>query len=70
MNRYIVKFFKKVLGDNGHEVDACQFALDTLPPDEAAAKERSKREFCAAHRLSHWSVHADRIQVSEAEFPS
>ena len=28
MTRYVVKFFKEVLGENGHEAEICQRQLD------------------------------------------
>ena len=69
LSPYIVKFFKKVVA-HGHEEQACQFAFETFAFDKADAAEIAKREFCEAHHLVHWRLHADRVQVSEADFPS
>jgi hypothetical protein len=44
--RYIVKFFKKVTA-HGHEVDACQYTIDTFAADSADATEIAKRESSA-----------------------
>jgi hypothetical protein len=70
MSRYLVKFFKKLLGGNGHEVDACQYAIETLANDPSAAKDKAKMAFCQAHHLTDWSIHADRCEVRESEFSS
>jgi hypothetical protein len=69
MRRYLVKFFKKVVGGTGHEVDACQYAIEMAANDRVAAEDRAKKSFCQAHHLTHWSVHADRFEVLEAHFP-
>ena len=46
MSGFRVRFFKKVLGGNGREVDACQYSLETLANDSAEAEERAKKAFC------------------------
>ena len=70
MSRYIARFYKKVVGENGHEIEACQDECEIDASNEEEAAERAKYEFCAKHGLAHWSLHADRLIVSEAEFPS
>ena len=70
MARYVVKFFKEVLGDNGHEAEICQGALEIEAPTPLDAAERGKRKFCDQGRLAHWSLHADRVSVAETEYPS
>jgi hypothetical protein len=70
MTRYVVKFFKEVIGDNGREAETCQGALEVEAPSPLEAAERGKREFCNRGRLSHWSLHADRVSVAETEYPS
>ena len=37
---------------------------------EGEARELAKQKFCKAERLHEWSLHADRIQVRPADFPS
>jgi hypothetical protein len=69
LTRYIVKFFKKVVA-HGHEVDACQYTVDTFASDRDEAMTLAQKEFCVAEGLANWQIHADRIQVAEAEFPS
>ena len=68
--RYVVKFFKEVMGDNGHEAEICQGALEIEAPTPLDAAERGKRKFCDQGRLPHWSLHADRVSVAETEYPS
>jgi hypothetical protein len=70
MTRYVVKFFKEVMGDNGHEAETCQGTLEVDAPSSLEAVERGKREFCDHERLAHWSLHADRVSVEETEYPS
>lgn len=70
MARYIVRFMKDVVGDNGQQREICQHALEVGAVDRQDAAELAKIDFCTAERLSHWSVHADRIEVLEADFPS
>ena len=70
MTRYVVKFFKDVLGENGHEAEICQRQLDIDALNPLDAAERGKRKFCDYERLAHWSLHADRVSVAETEYPS
>ena len=70
MARYIVKFFKEVMGDNGHEADVCQGTLEVDAANRLDAAEHAKREFCEQQRLADWSLHADRVSVAETEYPS
>ena len=70
MHKFLVRFHKKVLGSNGHEVEICQSWLEVNAPNEVAAAELAKRNFCTKEGVPHWLVHADRIEVKEADFPS
>jgi hypothetical protein len=70
MTRYVVKFFKEVMGDNGHGGEICQGALEVDAANPLDAVERGKREFCGHECLAHWSLHADRVNVAETEYPS
>lgn len=70
MSRFVVRFMKDVLGENGREAEICQSCLEVDAASEANATELAKRQFCEAERLRDWSLHADRIQVREADFPS
>jgi hypothetical protein len=70
MTRYVVKFFKEVLGDNGQEAEICQGALEIDAANPLDAVEHGKRAFCNQGRLAHWSLHADRVSVAETEYPS
>ena len=70
MSRYIVKFMKDVVGTNGHQLEVCQGIIELEAPDEGQAVEAAKDCFCEREELAHWSIHADRIKVQPADFPS
>jgi hypothetical protein len=70
MSRFVVRFMKDVLGDNGRESEVCQSSVEVDAPNEGQATEMAKRKFCELQSLCDWSLHADRIKISAAEFPS
>jgi hypothetical protein len=70
MARYIVRFMKGVLGENGHEAEICQRAMEVEAADEMQASDLAKVRFCENERVKEWSLHADRVHVTDAEFPS
>ena len=70
MSRFVVRFMKDVLGENGRESEICQSSLEVDASNEGHATELAKQKFCEAQALRHWSLHADRIQVKQADFPS
>lgn len=70
MSRFVVRFMKDVLGENGRETEICQSLLEIDAASEGDAEELAKRKFCETEALCDWSLHADRIQVKAADFPS
>ena len=70
MPRYVVRFLKDVLGENGRESEVCQGTLEVDASSEGHATELAKQQFCEAQALRDWSLHADRIHVRAADFPS
>jgi hypothetical protein len=70
MARYVARFMKNVLGDNGREVEICQCSIEIEAPCAADAAELAKARFCESEQVRDWSLHADRVHVIEAEFPS
>jgi hypothetical protein len=70
MSRFMVKFMKVVLGNNGKEQEVCQSCIDVDALDRGSAIVSAKQQFCQTEDLADWSLHADRIQVQEADFPS
>lgn len=70
MSRYVVRFMKDVLGENGRQNEVCQGTLEIDASDEGEAAERAKQKFCKDQALHHWSLHADRIRITAADFPS
>ncbi|KRR07254.1 hypothetical protein CQ12_00190 [Bradyrhizobium jicamae] len=70
MTRYVVRFMKNVRGGNGHEAEICQSSIEIEAFSQADAAELAKIRFCECERLKDWSLHADRVQIIDAEFPS
>jgi hypothetical protein len=70
MPRYMVRFVKDVLGENGRQAEICQSSMEIDAKDKVDAAELAKKNFCGIERLPDWSLHADRIQVVDAEFPA
>ena len=70
MARYIARFMKNVLGENGQEAEICQRSIevDAVGPNDAA--ELAKVRFCETENVRDWLLHADRVQIVETEFPS
>ncbi len=70
MSRFVVRFMKDVLGENGREIEICQSCLEVDASSEGQAMELAKRKFCETEALCDWSLHADSIQAKQADFPS
>ena len=70
MARYIAKFMKSVLGENGHEAEICQRSIEIEAPCVTDAAELAKTRFCESEHVRDWLLHADRVHVTDAEFPS
>jgi hypothetical protein len=70
MSHFVISFMKDVLGGNGREIEVCQSTLEIDASDESQATELAKQKFCEAQRLCDWSLHADRINIKAADFPS
>ncbi|MDO9561615.1 MAG: hypothetical protein Q7J60_08350 [Bradyrhizobium sp.] len=70
MARFVVRFMKDVLGENGRQAEICQSIVEVEASSEGHATELAKQKFCENQSLCDWSLHADRIQVKQTEFPS
>ena len=70
MSRFVVRFMKDVLGENGRQVEICQSTMEVDAASEGDAAELAKQKFCEAQSLCDWSLHADRVQVKQTDFPS
>ena len=70
MTRYVVRFMKDVLGENGHEVEICQRSVEVDAADKLNAANLAKVRFCEGECVKEWSLHADRVHVADAEFPT
>ena len=51
MSRYVVRFMKDVLGENGREIEVCQSSLEIDASDAGEATEMAKRKFCESQAL-------------------
>jgi hypothetical protein len=70
MSRFVVRFMKDVLGENGRQAEICQSIVEVDAASEGLAAELAKQKFCETQSLCDWSLHADRIQVRQTDFPS
>lgn len=70
MARFVVRFMKDVLGENGRQAEICQSIVEVEASSEGHATELAKQKFCENQSLCDWSLHADRIQVKQTKFPS
>jgi hypothetical protein len=67
MARYIARFMKDVLGENGHCAEICQRSIEIEASSSGDAAELAKTEFCEAEKVKHWLLHADRVHIADAE---
>jgi hypothetical protein len=70
MSRFVVRFMKDVLGENGRQAEICQSTVEVDASCEDHATELAKKKFCEMQSLCDWSLHADRLQVMQADFPT
>ena len=70
MARYVARFMKDVLGENGHEAEICQRSIEIEAQSRAHAAELAKIKFCETENVKDWFLHADRVRIVDAEFPS
>ncbi|MBR0702012.1 hypothetical protein JQ599_19015 [Bradyrhizobium diazoefficiens] len=70
MAHFTVRFLKDVLGDQGQSCEACQRTIDVDARDAAEATALAAQQFCELREIRDWSLHADRIDVQPADFPS
>jgi len=70
MTRYVVRFMKDVLGENGYELEICQRSVEVDAVDRLNAANLAKARFCESECVKEWSLHADRVHVADAEFPA
>ena len=70
MAHFTVRFLKDVLGDHGQTCEACQRVIDVDARDAVEAAALATQQFCQFCEIRDWSLHADRIDVQPADFPS
>lgn len=69
MTKYIARFMKNVLGENGHEVEICQRVVGVEASTKNQAREMAKVSFCQRENVSEWWLHADSVIVSAVRNP-
>lgn len=70
MARYVARFMKDVLGENGHEAEICQRSIAIEAENQAGAADAAKIKFCETENIRDWFLRADRVYVAETEFLS
>jgi hypothetical protein len=70
MPRFIVRFVKDVLGDNGLVRAVGQATVEIDARNEREAEQQAKQRFCDMHATHDWSLHADRLKVDSIDLPS
>ena len=70
MSLYVARFMKNVLGENGHEAEICQRSIEIDAAGLGDAAELAKLKFREMENVKNWLLHADRVHVTGAEFPS
>ena len=70
MSWFVVRFMKDVLGENGRHCEVCQSIVEVDASNEDEAAEVAKQTFCRMQHLNDWSLHADRVNIRAANFPS
>jgi hypothetical protein len=59
MARYIARFMKNVLGENGHESEICQRSVEIEASNRGT--QLAKIKFCESEKVKNWVLHADRV---------
>ncbi|TGN89011.1 hypothetical protein EOW77_0009240 [Bradyrhizobium yuanmingense] len=70
MAHFTVRFLKNVIGDQGKSCEVCQRTVDVDARDADEAASLAQQQFCELREIGDWSLHADRIEVQPADFPS
>ncbi|RXH07476.1 hypothetical protein [Bradyrhizobium guangzhouense] len=70
MAHFTVRFLKNVISDQGKSREVCQRTVDVDAHDATEAASLAQRQFCELREIADWSLHADRIDVQPADFPS
>jgi hypothetical protein len=63
MPRFVVRFVKNVLGENGQMREVTQATVELDARNEREAEQKAKQKFCDMHATHEWSLHADRVEV-------
>jgi hypothetical protein len=69
MARYVVRFMKVMLSENGHETEICRRSMEVDAADKLKAADLAMVSFCESECVKEWPLHADRVHITDAEFP-
>ncbi len=68
MRIYQISFLNDLPSDNGHIFRSCQRVIEIrLARSRDRAIEAAKRRFARREGVSHWSIHAQLIEVREID---
>ena len=70
MARFIVRFLKDLIGDQGKSCEICQHTVDVDARDATEALSLAQQQFCDFREIADWSLHAERVDVQPADFPT
>jgi hypothetical protein len=70
MPRYVVKFVKQMVSDQGQNFSSVQSSIEVDAANRNTAATSAQRLFCEQEHVGDWTLHADEVIVSEADFPS
>ncbi|MET4724520.1 hypothetical protein ABIF63_008626 [Bradyrhizobium japonicum] len=70
MAHFTVRFLKNVIGDRRKSYEFCQRIVNVDARDATEATLLAQKQFCEFREIGDWSLHADRIDVQSADFPS
>jgi hypothetical protein len=48
----------------------CQRSIEIEAPSRGHAAEMAKVKFCETEKVRDWLLHADRVRITDVEFPS
>jgi hypothetical protein len=63
MTSYKVTFFKHVLSSDGHRFKAPQATISVRAENVKEAERRAQSDFACLRGISHWTLHADIVEV-------
>lgn len=66
MNRFIIRFLKRLSNDIGHECVTCQGEFVVEAFSASHALEEAESAFCELRRTDRWDLFADTVEIKLA----